>query len=361
MFSVSRVARGPVERIDVDGILARNRRALSKALTLVESSNPAHAADIGILLRRLSSRAQQRISAGGNGTGATPAARLMKRIAVSGSPGAGKSCYIEALGMHLVGKGNRVGVIAVDPSSVVTGGSILGDKTRMDKLSVHESAYIRPSPSRGHLGGVTARGWESMQILEAAQFDVIVVETVGVGQSEIAVRDMTDVFVLLVPPAAGDELQGIKKGIVEIADAIIVTKDDGEREKLAQVTKAAYSRAVQYRTNMNVAKPVLTISSDANKGIAESWATIEGIWNDRYASGQIDALRKAQKLKHFRAYFENELVERAWRLVSEERTQAFEDKIVRGTLAPREAAEIALAIVLGDALKSDRGEDDSCF
>eukprot|EP00758_Cryptobia_borreli_P005096 Tbor_TRINITY_DN4732_c0_g1::TRINITY_DN4732_c0_g1_i1::g.16937::m.16937/K07588/argK; LAO/AO transport system kinase len=174
------------------------------------------------------------------------------RITVSGSPGAGKSCFIEALGMLLVERYHlNVGVICVDPSSSVSGGSILGDKTRMDKLSNLSDgrAFVRPSPTRGHLGGVTARCWESMEILEGIGYDVILIETVGVGQSEIAARTMTDLFILLVPPAAGDDLQGIKKGIVEIADIVVVTKNDGDKKLLAQQTKAAYSRAVMFQKN----------------------------------------------------------------------------------------------------------------
>ena len=233
-------------RFSIDDVLAGKRYALAKAITLVESNRQGDALEIANVLRELRSRREA------SGLKATELELSSMRIAISGSPGAGKSCFIEALGCLLTGHYKlRVGVIAVDPSSTVSGGSILGDKTRMEKLSTCEAAFVRPSPSRGHLGGVTARCWESMEILEAASFDVVLVETVGVGQSEVAARDMTDLFVLLVPPASGDELQGIKKGIVEVSDMVIVTKNDGSNDKklLAQQTKAAYTRAVMFQRN----------------------------------------------------------------------------------------------------------------
>ena len=224
----------------------------------------------------------------------------------------------------------------------------MGDKTRMDKLSVHPNAFIRPSPSRGHLGGVTARSWESMEIMEAAQFDVILVETVGVGQSEIAAKDMTDIFLLLVPPASGDELQGIKKGIVEIADAVIVTKDDGDRTMMVRSTKQAYNRAVQYRNDCHsVAKPVMSVSSEENKtSVSTAWETISEMWTAKFDKGLVDANRKSQKMKHFHAFFEHELVARAWARVGRGEMEHLEDLIVRGKLAPREAAEMALGTAL---------------
>ena len=328
-------------QISVEGVRKGQRRALAKAITLVESSNPRDALTIGSLLRAL----REQPSAGEH---IAPKKKL-KRIAISGSPGAGKSCFIEALGMHLVRDANlKVGVVAVDPSSAVNGGSILGDKTRMDQLSLHPNAFVRPSPSRGHLGGVTARCWEVMELLEAADFDVILVETVGVGQSEFEAKNLTDVFVLLVPPASGDELQGIKKGIVEVADVILVTKFDGEKKNLADQTKSAYSRAVQFRQDCTVpAKPVLCVSSEEGTNISEAWKTIDDMWTTLDTSGQLIASRKTQQLAHFHQYFAEELVSRAMsEKVGVAKAQSLEDKVVRGILSPREAAEEAIRLSL---------------
>jgi LAO/AO transport system kinase len=323
--------------IDVELLRCGNRRSLSKAITLVESSNPRDAATIGALLRRVR-----------EGQLALGKAKRVARIAISGSPGAGKSCFVEALGMHLVRDlGLRVGVMAVDPSSAVNGGSILGDKTRMDQLSVHPNAYVRPSPSRGHLGGVTARCWETLELYELANFDVILVETVGVGQSEFEVKSLTDLFVLLVPPASGDELQGIKKGIVEMADVILVTKYDGDKKALAEATRVAYTHAVQFRQDCHVAtKPVLCVSSEEKTNIPASWTTIHEMWQRRLDSGQLDALRHSQQLEHFHRYFAEELVVRALAKVGDAMVQRLEDLVVRGLLLPREAAEQCIGLSL---------------
>ena len=333
----------------VEAILAKDHWALGKAITLVESTRPDDARRIGDLLRDLKATRKAKMPTTMESIPGTGSARPkpLKRIAISGSPGAGKSCFIEALGMYLCKDLNlTVGVIAVDPSSTMTKGSILGDKTRMTELSQHPNAFVRPSPSRGHLGGVQARCWEVMELLEAANFDVILVETVGVGQSEIAVKDMSDVFVLLVPPAAGDELQGVKKGIVEVADCVLVTKMDGDREKLALETRMAYLHAACY-TNSGAKenKPVQCISSSTKVGIDSAWETITGIWDKRQEDGTLDANRKDQSLKHFHAYFELELKRRA-----EEKLAAsvirLEDKVVAGALSPREAAELAMSEVM---------------
>ena len=317
----------------IEGIIAADRRMLAKAITLVESSSIRHTMAIGELLRELHRRPVN--------------PKPLRRLAITGPPGAGKSSFIEAFGMYLCDKlGLTVGVIAVDPSSTITGGSILGDKTRMEKLSCHPKAFVRPSPSRGHLGGVTARCWEAMELLEAAAFDVILVETVGVGQSETAVKAMTDLFLLLVPPACGDELQGIKKGIVEVADAILVTKDDGDKEKLAKQTKIAYSHAVHYSEG---SKPVQTVSSETGKGIADAWQMIEDMWQQQMQSGALAALRRSQSMTHFHSYFDMELVRRAKEMIGAAEITRLEDLVVRGELSPREAGEKALVSVLKDA------------
>ena len=319
------------------------------------------------------------------------------RIAVSGSPGSGKSTFIESLGMLLTSVYDlRVGVIAVDPSSVVSGGSLLGDKTRMEKLGTHPNAFIRPSPSRGHLGGVTARCWESLEILEAADFDVLLIETVGVGQSEIAARNMADLFLLLVPPASGDELQGIKKGIVEVADIVVVTKDDGERRSMAQATQMAYTRAVMFQKNSHniggaadpaipphrgggplcetamsdTLKPVVRISSEdvelknqndisrenalgnsmTNNSIARLWNTVERIWLRRRDQGRLSALRKRQCMDHFNEYFNQELIAAARKLLGEAYLTRLEDEVVARSVSPRQAGDVALRAVLRDAV-----------
>ena len=192
-----------------DGVLKGNRRALAQAITLIESTRLDHRAAASALLQRL-----------------TPHAGKSIRLGISGVPGVGKSTFVEALGNHVIDAGHRVAVLTVDPSSAISGGSILGDKTRMELLSRRREAYIRPSPSGNTLGGVTQRSREALILCEAAGFDVIIVETVGVGQSETRVADMTDMFVLLLLPGGGDELQGIKRGIMELADLIIINKAD---------------------------------------------------------------------------------------------------------------------------------------
>lgn len=337
----------------VEDILHGKRRALAKAITMVESDNPQHACMIGELLRAVqlqNSAEEARLRSNNNVADETNAHTLhlhtsmTPRIAISGSPGAGKSCFIEAFGMHLAEKlGLSVGVIAVDPSSTVYGGSILGDKTRMEKLSMHPKAFVRPSPSRGHLGGVTARAWEVMSLMESAQFDVILVETVGVGQSEVAAKYMTDMMLLLVPPASGDELQGIKKGIVEVADMVIVTKCDGERVSLARQTKAAYKRAVQYECH-EANKPVIAVSAEEGSNIDKVWSAFLTVWDQRVASGELVRTRQAQRTNHFDAYFQHELLCRAKEvlLARGDLLRTLRQDVFSGARAPREAGELAL-------------------
>lgn len=339
-------------RFRVEDIVAGQTRALAKAITMVESDNPSHAAVIGELLRAVQQARKAAVEKERTSTRNSVVPSTLRtvapRIAISGSPGAGKSCFIEAFGMYLVEQNLKVGVIAVDPSSAVTGGSILGDKTRMERLSMHPNAFVRPSPSRGHLGGVTARAWEVMSLLESAHFDVILVETVGVGQSEIAAKYMTDLMILLVPPASGDELQGIKKGIVEVADMILVTKNDGERTGLAQTTLAAYRRAVQYGDNCGIDKPVLAVSSELGTNIDAVWAAFSKKWRRKLDSGELEQNRKAQQAKHFEAYFEQELLRRAKEMLAANGGLwgSLHNEVFSGQRAPREAGELALREVL---------------
>ncbi|MDP5071718.1 MAG: methylmalonyl Co-A mutase-associated GTPase MeaB, partial [Congregibacter sp.] len=213
--------------VDVQSILAGNRRALAKAITLTESSLPAHRNQAQALLETLLPHTGRSI-----------------RIGISGVPGVGKSTFIESFGLLLLSAGHRVAVLAVDPSSPLAGGSIMGDKTRMERLSREEHAFIRPTPSGGTLGGVAQKTRETMLLCEAAGYDIIIVETVGVGQSEFQVAGMVDFFMLLMLPGGGDELQGIKKGIVELADALVINKSDGESEGIAAATQSQYQSAL---------------------------------------------------------------------------------------------------------------------
>ncbi|MGD8326142.1 MAG: methylmalonyl Co-A mutase-associated GTPase MeaB [Sphingomonadales bacterium] len=255
------------------------RRALAKAITLVESKRGDHREAAQILLKNIMFKTGKAI-----------------RLGLSGAPGVGKSTFIEAFGMYLVNQGLKVAVLAVDPSSARAGGSILGDKTRMDILSRDERAFIRPSPSGGSLGGVARRTREAMLLTEAAGYDVILIETVGVGQSETAVADMVDMFLLLLAPGGGDELQGIKRGIMELADLVIVNKADGA---LKPAAKRAQS---EYRAALHLMRPkyddwtarVLLASALENKGLEDVWKQITSFEDKLRSSGQLADLRARQ-------------------------------------------------------------------
>ncbi len=250
-----------VEEI-VSGIQAGNRVALARAITLVESARPDHQEVAQLVIAQL--------------LAAAPAKSDTLRVGITGAPGVGKSTLIETLGMHLLEQGHRVAVLAIDPTSQISRGSIMGDKTRMDRLSVAEGAFIRPSPSGDSLGGVARKTRETILLVEAAGYNTVLVETVGVGQSETAVQRMTDVFLLLLLPGAGDELQGIKRGIVEMADLLAVNKADGERLDLARQAQRHYSNAV----HLLPARPsgwtpkVLTCSAEQGSGVDALWAAI---------------------------------------------------------------------------------------
>ncbi len=264
----------------VDGLLAGNRRALAKAITLVESTRAEHR-----------QRAQQLLDA------LLPLTGRSLRIGISGVPGVGKSTFIEALGMYLIENGHRVAVLAVDPSSSVHGGSILGDKTRMELLSQRTEAFIRPSPSSGSLGGVAEHTREAVLLCEAAGYDIIIVETVGVGQSETAVAGMTDAFVLLQLPNAGDDLQAIKKGIMELADLVVFNKADID-PAAAQLAAAQMRSALSmlHPASANWQPPVLTLSAMRKEGLAEFWKVIETFRRTLTASGEFAARRRHQAL-----------------------------------------------------------------
>lgn len=243
-----------------DGVLNGNRRALARAITLVESSRPDHRAEADRLLERL-----------------IPHSGGSVRLGISGAPGVGKSTFIEALGNHLIDADHRVAVLTVDPSSAISGGSILGDKTRMEMLARRSEAFIRPSPAGRTLGGVARRSREALIVCEAAGFDVIIVETVGVGQSETMVADMTDMFVLLLQPGGGDELQAIKRGIMELADLVLINKADGELRSLADDSAAEFRNALRllHSRSENWTVEVMTCSALRNEGVQEAWETMK--------------------------------------------------------------------------------------
>lgn len=263
----------------VDRLLAGDRHALARAITLAESTREDH-----------------RVQAESIIDGALPHAGQSIRVGISGSPGVGKSTFIEAFGMNLIRRGHRVAVLAVDPSSRLTGGSILGDKTRMEELARADGAFIRPSPSGKTLGGVARRTREAITLCEAAGFDFILVETVGVGQSETAVADMVDLFCLLLQPAAGDELQGIKKGIVELAELILVTKGDGDMLPVAERTAGDYRAALRLLRPLSATwKPVVaTISSVTGSGLDKAFESMLKHRDALEASGERAARRSQQ-------------------------------------------------------------------
>lgn len=265
----------------VAAVLAGERRALARAITLVESSREDHRTEAVKLL-----------------DGLAPTSGSSIRLGISGVPGVGKSTFIEAIGNHIADQGHRVAVLAVDPSSAITGGSILGDKTRMEDLSRRDDVFIRPSPTGGTLGGVTRHTQESMLICEAAGFDVVIVETVGVGQSETSVADMTDMFLLLLLPGGGDDLQGIKRGIMELADMVIVNKADGDMETAARHAASDYLSALKllHPRTRNWRVPVKTCSALEKRGIAEIWTGVEGYIQNIRSSGELSE-RRAQQAK----------------------------------------------------------------
>ncbi|MCB1895408.1 MAG: methylmalonyl Co-A mutase-associated GTPase MeaB [Zoogloeaceae bacterium] len=264
----------------VEGVLSGRLRALAKTITLIESQRDDHKRRAKAVLEAL-----------------LPHSGGAMRLGISGVPGVGKSTFIEALGLHLIAQGMKVAVLAVDPSSSLTGGSILGDKTRMELLSQSTSAFIRPSPSAGSLGGVAEKTREAMLVCEAYGFDVIIVETVGVGQSETAVAGMTDMFCLLQLPNAGDDLQAIKKGIMEIADMIVVNKADIDA-RAAQLARAQMKSALHLLrpASANWTVPVLTLSALHKDGVVEFWQQVEAYRKAMQASGEFEAKRRHQAL-----------------------------------------------------------------
>jgi LAO/AO transport system kinase len=313
-----------------EGVRAGRRRDLAKAITLVESSRPEDEARATALLQALQ-----------------PNAGTSFRVGISGAPGAGKSTLIEALGLYLTARGHKVAVLAVDPSSAISGGSILGDKTRMERLARDPDAFIRPSPSGGTLGGVARKTREALAVCEAAGFDVVIVETVGVGQSETAVAGMTDVFVLIALPNAGDDLQAIKRGIVELTDLVLVNKADLDRPA-AELARSQLASAFSMLRSRDAwwKPPALLVSAATGEGIDAAWAEAERYRAAAAASGALAARRRAQALTAMHAEIDRGLRARFEHHPAARRELAAAERAVtEGTLSPGAAAERLLALL----------------
>lgn len=310
-------------------VRAGDRRALAQAITLIESTRPQDRESANAMLGKLGSGAEESI-----------------RIGISGAPGAGKSTFIESLGNHVIDQGHRIAILAVDPSSALSGGSILGDKTRMETLSRREEAFIRPSPAGTTLGGVTRHTRETIHLVEAAGFDVVVIETVGVGQSEIAVAEMTDIFLLLLLPGGGDELQGIKRGIVELADVIIVNKADGDLADAAGRAAADYRNALRFLhpRHRDWEVPVETCSAIEHKGTENIWSIIQDYRQKMTTNGELAATRAAQA----KAWLWNEMTASLLEFLKHDadtrrRVETLEKQVAAGEMSPRVAAQQMLS------------------
>ena len=315
-----------------EGVRLSDRASVGRAITLVESALPAHRALAGELLTAL-----------------IPLTGHAARVGITGVPGVGKSTLIEALGMQLIAAGKRPAVLAIDPSSPITGGSILGDKTRMGQLSVDPRAFVRPSPTGGTLGGAHARTREAILVCEAAGYDPIVVETVGVGQSEVAVADMVDAFVVLLLPNAGDDLQGIKKGILEVADILAINKADIDPAAARRARRDLDAALRLLRGARAAGSTVLELSGATGLGLPALWDAVEGHLTAQRASGAFEARRTSGLLHWTRSLIEGEVMTRFFAAASvAAHWPDLEAQVRDGTLSPvQAAAELLLASPLG--------------
>jgi LAO/AO transport system kinase len=313
-------------------ILTGDRRALARAITLVESGRADHREQAAELLRLLAGHRRQAL-----------------RIGLSGTPGVGKSTFIESFGLHLTSLGLRVAVLAVDPSSARSGGSILGDKTRMERLSRDRNAFIRPSPSQSHLGGVARRSREAVALCEAAGFDVVLIETVGVGQSETVVAEMSDLFLLLRAPAGGDELQGVKRGIMEMADLILVNKADGDLKPVATRTCADYAgalRLLRKRPQDPEGYPkAMMVSAIEAQGLADAWGEMQTLTEWRKDNGHWERARAQQARYWFDQEVRQALLARLETPEARARMDALSDSVAGGGVSPADAAGQMLAAI----------------
>ena len=303
-----------------------NRRALSKAITLIESTRELDQSVAQELLSRVLADSGHSV-----------------RIGISGVPGVGKSTFIEALGMLLIKKGHKVAVLAVDPSSPFSGGSILGDKTRMERLLAEENAYIRPSPTAGSLGGVTQKTRESILLCESAAYDVILIETVGVGQSEYEVASMTDLFLLLMLPGAGDALQGIKRGILELADVLVVNKADGDNKNRAELAQKELQQGLHYLQPRyeDIAVEVLMCSSVTGEGIEEVENLLMSILEKLKSTGRLESNRRKQTLNWVKKLIEQQVLHNFWNKPDvQQRYTDLISKVRDGQLTPIQAVQL---------------------
>jgi len=325
----------------ITGICRGDRAALARGITLIESTERRSQVQARLLVNKLLTQNRNKSA-------------QSFRIGLSGPPGAGKSTFTENLGKRLTQSGHRVAVLAVDPSSGSTGGSILGDKTRMPELTRDPRAFIRPSPSRGHLGGVTRNTNEAILLVEAGGYDVVLVETVGVGQSEYEVRDMVDMFCLLLPPAGGDELQGIKRGIVEQSDLIVVNKCDGDLKPAARRVAYEYLSALKY---LRSASPhwrpeVRLCSSLEGDGVGEVWQVMAEFRQKMEESGELEARRRRQHLRWMWSYVEERLVRMARDIGQHNSIENLENMVRDDLISPGAAAD-AIIQLLTERIKTD--------
>lgn len=328
--SFSGPSRAPSATEYIQGVRSGNRSMLARAVTLIESRLPAHQAKAREVLRAL-----------------LPESGRALRVGLTGPPGVGKSTLIEAFGQYALAQGKRLAVLAVDPSSSLSHGSILGDKTRMQELSKHPDCFVRPSPSGGNLGGVARSSRETILLCEAAGYDLILVETVGVGQSEITVRQMVDVYLLLLLAGAGDELQGIKKGVMEMADVLAVTKADGDNVMRARQTQQECRLTLKYLRSFTPdwSVPVLLLSALERQGLDTLWKTLLAFEQQLHQSGRFEQQRREQQLN----WFESLLREAFWQQILaapdfQQRYQRLQRDVAQGHCWPLDAVQQLLAV-----------------